>query len=96
LGQFITIELFGQSYTFKAEAEDCAANQVADLLLDEVSKVETQLAKQSSPPTKQTILILAALNIAGEHYKLKEKYSDMLKDSSERSANLIRLLDGCL
>lgn len=54
------------------------------------------MAKQSSTPAKQTILILAALNIAGEHYKLKEKYSDLVEDLSERSANLVHVLDGCV
>jgi cell division protein ZapA (FtsZ GTPase activity inhibitor) len=38
-------------------------------------------------------LILAALNIANENIKLKESYSDLLKDISKRSTDLINLLD---
>ncbi len=91
--QFVTIELLGQSYTFKAEADSSNAKEVADLLVEEVAKVETELSTKSSTIAKQTILILAALNIASENYKLKKKYSDMLQNISERSANLIRELD---
>ncbi len=90
--QFVTIELLGQSYTFKAEADSSNAKEVADLLVKEVAKVETELSTKSSI-AKQTILILAALNIASENYKLEKKYSDMLQNISERSANLIRELD---
>lgn len=90
LEQLVTIELFGQPYTFKVEEESSKAKEVADLLVNEVTKVE--LSTKSSTITKQTILILAALNIASENYKLKKIYSDM----SERSANLIRELDMCL
>ncbi len=90
--QLVTIELLGQSYTFKAEADSSNAKEVADLLVKEVAKVETELSTKSSI-AKQTILILAALNIASENYKLEKKYSDMLQNISERSANLIRELD---
>jgi len=92
LEQLVTIELLGQSYTFKAEADSSNAKEVADLLVKEVAKVETELSTKSSI-AKQTILILAALNIASENYKLEKKYSDMLQNISERSANLIRELD---
>ncbi|QTA93197.1 cell division protein ZapA [Desulfonema magnum] len=94
--QLITIEILGQSYTFGTETEVSKAKEVADLLLKEVAKVEIQLSGKSTIITKQTILILAALNIAGENYKLKKKYSELLQDISERSDNLIRLVDTCL
>jgi cell division protein ZapA (FtsZ GTPase activity inhibitor) len=38
-------------------------------------------------------LILAALNIANENIELKKNHSDLLKDISKRSKNLIRALD---
>jgi len=94
LKQLIKIELFGQQYTFGTEADISTAKAVADLLIREVAEVEAQLSINSATVTKQTILVLAALNIASEHHKLKEKYAELLKNMSEQSANLIRRLDG--
>ncbi|MDM8521985.1 cell division protein ZapA [Desulfococcaceae bacterium HSG8] len=91
--QFVTIELFGQPYTFKAEAEASEAKEVADFLVREVDKLEIRLSGKSPTITKQTILILAALNIASEHYNLKKEHSDLLRVISERSKNLICAVD---
>ena len=92
--QLITIELFGRPYTFKAESELSEAEKAADLLVKEVAKIEVQLSSKSSAIIpEQTILILAALNIAGENYKLKKKYSDLAQEMAERSASLIQTLD---
>lgn len=94
--QLITIELFGRSYTFKTESELSEAEKSADLLVKEVAKIEVQLSSESSSVIPdQTILILAALNIAGENYKLKREYSDMVQKISEQSARLIHTLDMC-
>ncbi|MDM8552745.1 cell division protein ZapA [Desulfobacterales bacterium HSG2] len=90
--QLVNIELFGQSYTFKTESELSEAREAANLLVKEVAKIELQLSAKSPVP-EQTILILAALNIAGENYKLKRKYSDMVQEITERSASLIHTLD---
>jgi len=65
----------------------------ADYLVEEVARIETQHSKISSNVTKLTTLILAALNIANENIELKKNHSDLLKDISKRSKNLIRALD---
>jgi cell division protein ZapA (FtsZ GTPase activity inhibitor) len=93
LDQLVTIELFGQPYTFKADSDYEKAKLAADTLVEEVSKVESQQAGRSSGVTKLTILLLAALNIANENYELKAKYSELCHNVFERSNNLIRLLD---
>jgi len=79
LEQLVTIELF--------------AKEVADYLVEEVTRIETQHSTISSNVTKLTTLILAALNIANENFELKKNHSDLLKDISKRSTNLIRALD---
>jgi hypothetical protein len=48
LEHIVTIELFGQPYTFKADTEMVKANQIAELLLHEVQKVEDQQAGPST------------------------------------------------
>ena len=90
--QLVTIELFGQPYTFKAQSDVSNAKEVADHLVKEVTKIETQYSSKSSV-NKLATLILAALNIANENIELKKKHSDLLRDISKQSANLIRALD---
>ena len=68
--QLVTIELFGQPYTFKAQSDVSNAKEVADHLVKEVTKIETQYSSKSSV-NKLATLILAALNIANENIKLK-------------------------
>ena len=89
----VTIELFGQPYTFKAESEVTKAKDVADFLVKEVEKVERQQTGQSINSSKLTILIIAALNIANENFELKKNHSNFLEEIFRRSASLAHRLD---
>ncbi len=60
----VTIQLFGQSHTFRAESEATNARAVADYLVDQVEKVDAQLGGQQSGMSRLNIMILAAMNIA--------------------------------
>lgn len=91
--QLVTIELFGQSYTFKTNSDVTKATEVAERLAKEVASLENQQEIKSSQMTKLTIMILAALNIANENLDLKRNHSELMKDISQRSANLILTLD---
>jgi cell division protein ZapA (FtsZ GTPase activity inhibitor) len=91
LEQLVTIEIFGQPYTFKAETNVTHAKEVADHLVKEVARIEKQHPSQSSG-TKLTTLLLAALNIANENVELKKSHSDLLSNISKKSANLIHVL----
>jgi cell division protein ZapA len=96
LEQLVTIELFGQPYTFKTETDVSKAKEVADYLVEEVARIETQHSKISSNVTKLNTLILAALNISNENIELKKNHSDLLRDISTRTTNLIRALDAAV
>ncbi len=91
--QLVTIELFGQSYTFKSESEGTKAEEMAEFLKQEVTRVETRLKDQSVSMNKLAILLLTALNIINENFEQKRSYSALLQDISGRSTNLLRLLD---
>jgi cell division protein ZapA (FtsZ GTPase activity inhibitor) len=93
LEQLVTIELFGQSYTFKSESEGTKAEEMAEFLKQEVTRVETRLKDQPVTMNKLAILLLATLNIVNEHFEQKRSYSALLQDISGRSTNLLRLLD---
>ena len=91
--QIVTIELFGQPHTFKADSDVTRAKEVADILVKEVERVENQLVDASSNISRQKILILAALNIANEHMELKRNHSKLLHDVAQRTTNLIGRLN---
>ncbi len=91
--ELVTIELFGQTHTFKANSEVTKAKEVADLLVTEVSRIEDQQSNQSSNMSKLAILMLAALNIANDHMELKRNHARLLHDVTDRTANLIHTLD---
>ena len=93
MDEIITIELFGQTHTFKANSEVTKAKAVADLLVKEVGRVEDQQANQSSNMSRLTILMLAALNIANDNIVLKTNHAKFLHDVSVRTTDLIHTLD---
>ncbi|MCK5507223.1 MAG: cell division protein ZapA [Desulfobacterales bacterium] len=91
--QLVTIDLFGQSYTFKTDSEVFKAEEVADFLVKEVEKVEKQHSVKTLDVTKFTILILAALNIVDENFQIKKSNSEFLNDISQRLNRIIHTLD---
>ncbi|MBU4185348.1 MAG: cell division protein ZapA [Desulfobacteraceae bacterium] len=91
--QLVTIDLFGQSYTFKTDSEVSKAEEIADFLVKEVNKVESQHSVKALDITKFTILILAALNIANKNFEIKRNNSEFLNDVSQRLNRIIRTLD---
>lgn len=89
----VTIELFGQPHTFKADTEVAKANEVADLLKREVEKVQDQQTGSSTHIPKLTILILAALNIAHNSIQLNKDADDIIDQITRRCETLNRMLD---
>ena len=91
--EHITIELFGQPYTFKADSQVNQAQAVAEVLMNAVQRIQQQNAGQSAHHSKLTILMSAALNIANENYELKQQYQQAVENISNRSERLLHLLD---
>ena len=91
--QLITIELFGQPYKFKSVPETENAQEVVDVLVKEVGRIQDQQSEEAPGITQIAILILAALNIANENMALKKNYSTLQETVSRRSDTLKRLLD---
>ena len=91
--EIVTIELFGQTHTFKADSDVTKAKEVADLLVKEVARIEDQQSNQISNMSELAILMLAALNIANENMELKRNHSKLLHDVAQRTTKLIGTLD---
>ncbi len=88
----VNIELFGQAYTFKSDADASMAKQVADLLVQEVEQVQQHSDPTSNIP-KLTLLILAALNLANRMVQIKTEFGECIEKVAERSERLNRMLD---
>jgi cell division protein ZapA (FtsZ GTPase activity inhibitor) len=95
LEDYLTITLFGQTYTFKFESDNLSGSEIVEMLLSEINKVESQF-QQPIHINKFVILILAALNITLEKITLKSNYQHQLSKLSDRSAELIHRLDECI
>jgi cell division protein ZapA (FtsZ GTPase activity inhibitor) len=93
LEHFVTIELFGQPYTFKADIEAAKAREVADLLVHEVNKIQDQHAAKIPHISKLTILIVTALGMAHQILQLKEDTGEIVGHISNRCEELNRMLD---
>jgi cell division protein ZapA (FtsZ GTPase activity inhibitor) len=93
LEQLLTIELFGQPYTFKTDSDLTKAKEVADILVREVNRVEAQQKKTGTGITKNAMLILAALNIAAENLELNKKQADFIENVSQRADTVMKLME---
>ena len=94
MDQLVTIEIFGQPFTFKADAHASRAKEVADYFAEEVAKMEASLAENGAASVdKRVILILTALNITQELFQYKKEHQDLLSKLIERSNGLIKQLD---
>jgi cell division protein ZapA (FtsZ GTPase activity inhibitor) len=93
LEQLVTIEIFGNPFTFKADKNIANAKKVADYLTQEVARVERQLAEESMTISKRAILIMAALNIANEYFEIKENHADLLENVERKTPGLLDVLN---
>ena len=91
--EIITIELFGQKYSFKADSGVESAGEIADLLTAEVEMVERQVSNQTFGMDKLTILALAALNISSEYVELKRKHAELIDRINERSNSIVHKIN---
>ena len=91
--QLVTIEIFGNPFTFKADKNVAKAETVADYLAEEVARVERQLSDESMTISKRAILILAALNIANEYFEIKENHADLLENVEKKTSGLLDALN---
>ncbi len=89
----MTIDLFGQHYTFKAETEFARAKEVAAYLLQQVNAAIPSHPVAVLDSSKLAILLSVALNMASENLELKQKLSDLTDRLSKKSAHLSRTLD---
>ena len=85
----ITVEIFGQAYTIRGDAESDYIKELARYVDGQMKEVAKK--HPSSSPNK--ISVLAALNIANEVFKMKEKEKNDNLLLEEKTKVLVELLE---
>jgi len=87
--RIVRIELFGQAYELRAEAQRIHAEKIADYVVQEVERAQSS----ANVPGKLETLILAALNIANNYFEMKERRDNLSRDIDQRCRTLIENID---
>lgn len=96
MDQVLNIEILGQPFSFKTDANALDAGAVAEYVVKSVDQAKKQCGQKSSAPDKWAILVLAALNIANEYFELQRKHQSLLHDLNQRSTHLLNALESQL
>jgi cell division protein ZapA len=83
------VEIFGQTYTVKGDADSSYISELACYVDDQMREV----AKKHPHSSSNKVSILAALNIANEVFKLKEKEKNTNLLIEEKAKVLVEILD---
>ena len=91
--QLIRIDVFGQTYTFKADAGKTDPRMVADFLMEAVRKIESGQSSPAAGSNQFILLLQAALNITSEHVQLKQQLTEMSQRIAKQTERLHTLMD---
>ena len=89
MDRLISIELFGQAYTFRASGPVSQADEVTNYVAEEVKKARAA----GEAPSKLDTVILAALNIANDYFEVRRSRQDLVRDIDQRCKSLIERID---
>ena len=92
MNQLVKIEIFGQPYTFRAEDGGAHAQEVADYLVEEITRYQEHDSGKDTNTNSLAILLSVALNLANENFELKSKQTELMNDLSQKAGQLINKL----
>ncbi len=80
----VDVEIMGQRFTVRSDAEEGYIHEVAGFV---DGKIQEAL-KTTRPVARSNAAMLAALNIADDYHRLKEKYESVLNRLNHLSVRL--------
>ncbi len=80
----VDVEIMGQKLVLRSDAEEGYVRRVAGYVDDKMQEV----IKGTQSVGKGNVAVLAALNIADDYHRLKERYDEMLKRMDHWSKRL--------
>jgi cell division protein ZapA len=91
-GSVTQVEIFGQTYSVRAEGDSSYIHDLARFVDSRMKEV----AEQTATVDTTKIAILAALNISDDLYRVEKNRMDNPADAVARAERLIRKLDDAL
>jgi len=70
----VEVEIMGQNVTLRSEEEESYVRRVAGYVDEKMQEV----VKTTRPIAKFNVAVMAALNIADEYHRLKDRYDTMI------------------
>jgi cell division protein ZapA len=88
----VPVEIYGQTYNLRGEGDTSYITDLAAFVDQKMREVSDHTATVDS----LKVAILAALNIADEHFQIKDAQQDQDRGISQRLQRLVELLDRTL
>lgn len=89
MNKIFVVQILGQEYQFKVDAENQDAQAIVDYLKNKVEEVQTRVKNMAD----HKIIMLAALNIASDLHELKREFEVYRNVTSRKSMELIDIID---
>ncbi len=70
----VEVEIMGQNVTLRSEEDESYVRRVAGYVDEKMQEV----VKNTRPIAKFNVAVMAALNIADEYHRLKDRYDTMI------------------
>ncbi|MFO7752537.1 MAG: cell division protein ZapA [Desulfobacteraceae bacterium] len=93
MDEIVTIELFGEKFSFKPDGSVEDPWDVADYLKEYVHRAEEQFKYKSSNKSKLAILLVAAMDLTRELRELKKEHSILEDQVQTRISSLMKKID---
>lgn len=85
----VDVEIMGQKFTIRSDAEESYMVKVAEYVDGKIEEAH----KQSRPLARTNLAMLAALNIADEYHRLKDRHEAILDRLNHLSKKLSTTLE---
>ncbi len=90
--RLIEIKVLGQTYTVKTDSDEAHMQAVAQYVNEKVEEI----LKKTKSVSSLNVAILAALNIADDLLKEREKRVALLKEVGTKSRDLVEKIDSSI
>ncbi len=91
--QVIKIEVLGESFKFKSDANRDDLKEILRYLKTELHKVEKQFPPHALKTSKTAILVMTALNISKQYVELSNSHMDLKETVSARASKLEEMIE---
>ena len=86
------VKIFGREYRIRSDEDERTVQRIAKFVDEKMQ----EMARRAQTPDPLGVAVLAALNIAGEYFPLREQREATAGVTAERLRRLIHLVDGSL